>query len=384
MGCNLHNGITEARSENAEFEEKLEISKSSFSRKLYINGVSSISAQSDDILVVEEPKYFQQNIFSAQDIAYKQYIKPMMLRRMSKAIKMGLVTAKNALMEAGVRVPDAIIVGTGEGCKQDTEKFLENILDGQESFLTPTAFIQSTHNTVGGQIALDLKCTGYNMTYTQNSASFESALLDAILQFNEDRTIRSVLVGGVDELAKTSTPFYYLDGQLKKEAIPNLELLESETSGTITSEGANFFLLSKLRTKNSYASILDCALFNSISESKLPDTIKSFLKRNDLSISEIDAIVLGNNGDVRFDKYYKKLQEGIFSNTLQLGFKHLVGDYNTATAYAFWLSANIIKENRIPDFIKINSETKPDSIKNMLIYNQYLGKNHSLTLVQSL
>ena len=51
-----------------------------------------------------------------------------------------------------------------------------------KNILTPTSFIQSTHNTVGGQIALELQCKGYNFTYVHGSNSFESALLDAKLQ----------------------------------------------------------------------------------------------------------------------------------------------------------------------------------------------------------
>lgn len=352
-------------------------------RKMYINGMASIAAQTEENLFAGDLKSFQQNIFPATVVNYKEYIKPMMLRRMSKAIKMGLVAAKQALNEAGVEVPDSIIVGTGEGCKQDTEKFLENILDENESFLTPTAFIQSTHNTVGGQIALDLKCTGYNMTYTQNSVSFESALIDAKLQFAEDPDTRCVLVGGVDELAKTSTPFYNLDGQLKTGEINTAEILQSESGGTITSEGAAFFLLSEIRTQDSFAEISDCMIYREISEEKLQEEISWFLKKNDLKPEDLDAVILGNNGDVRFDHYYHQLQETILKNTLQLGYKNWVGDYNTVTAYSCWLGAEILKRNEIPQQLKLNNlEVKQP--KSILIYNQYLGKNHSLTLLRSL
>ena len=350
---------------------------------MYINGMASIAAQTEENLFAGDLKSFQQNIFPATVVNYKEYIKPMMLRRMSKAIKMGLVAAKQALNEAGVEVPDSIIVGTGEGCKQDTEKFLENILDENESFLTPTAFIQSTHNTVGGQIALDLKCTGYNMTYTQNSVSFESALIDAKLQFAEDPDTRCVLVGGVDELAKTSTPFYNLDGQLKTGEINTAEILQSESGGTITSEGAAFFLLSEIRTQDSFAEISDCMIYREISEEKLQEEISWFLKKNDLKPEDLDAVILGNNGDVRFDHYYHQLQETILKNTLQLGYKNWVGDYNTVTAYSCWLGAEILKRNEIPQQLKLNNlEVKQP--KSILIYNQYLGKNHSLTLLRSL
>lgn len=52
---------------------------------------------------------------------------------------------------------DAIITATGLGCLADTEKFMNALMDNREQMLNPTAFIQSTFNTVGAQLALLLK-----------------------------------------------------------------------------------------------------------------------------------------------------------------------------------------------------------------------------------
>ncbi|HKJ49248.1 MAG TPA: beta-ketoacyl synthase chain length factor, partial [Christiangramia sp.] len=248
--------------------------------------------------------------------------------------------------------------------------------------LSPTSFIQSTHNTVGGQIALDLKCKGHNMTFTQNSVSFESALLDALLQMQEDG-VRNILVGGVDETSNEFTGFQKLDGQIKSEAVNNLELLESKTNGTIISESAAFFSLTSESSPGSYAELKDVEIFNSIDPSKLESKIKDFLIKNNISVSEIDAVILGKNGDGRFDHYYEDLQDGIFSDECQVGFKHLVGENNSVSSYAFWLASRILKEKRIPEIFKLNA-LNCEKPKNILIYNQYLGKNHGLILLQSL
>src|SRR5690606_35841948 len=87
---------------------------------------------------------------------YKEYIDPKLTRRMARIIKMGVAAAIKALREAGVANPDAIIMGTGLGCLKDTERFLTDIIENKEGALSPTPFIQSTHNTIGGQIALML------------------------------------------------------------------------------------------------------------------------------------------------------------------------------------------------------------------------------------
>ena len=57
--------------------------------------------------------------------------------------------------------------------------FLRKMIEFEEKMLSPTAFIQSTHNTVGAQIALLLKCHHYNNTIVHRAFSFENALTEA-------------------------------------------------------------------------------------------------------------------------------------------------------------------------------------------------------------
>jgi len=351
-------------------------------KKLYINGISSISAQPENAGFEEDLNIYHHNIIPAVSPDYKSFIPPMALRRMSKAIRMGLTSAKIALKQAGITKPDAIITGTGEGCKQDTEKFLEAVLNQDEKLLTPTAFIQSTHNTIGGQLALNLECTGYNVTYTQNSASLESALMDTQLLFLEDPEINSVLVGGVDELSKKMTSFMYLDNQLKDREISNPDLLKSDSSGTITSEGAHFFSISTEKSEKTYAELIDISVFQAQTSENVSEKILKVLQLNNYKIQDIDLVILGNNGDNRFDHFYDHLQNGLFSEKPQLAYKHLTGDYKTVSGYAVWLACKIFKTNSIPEIFKLNAVTCQNP-KTILLYNQYLGDNHSIMILSS-
>lgn len=346
--------------------------------KIFINGISSISAQNLDF--EKDPVSYHGAIFPAISPDYKEFIKPMALRRMSKAIKMGISTAKMTLKEAQIANPDAIITGTGEGCKQDTEKFLVNILKQDEQLLTPTSFIQSTHNTIGGQIALNLGCKNYNVTYSQNSASLESALVDAELQLLEALEPQSILVGGVDELSEKITQFRSLDGQLKSVDIHNLDLLKEDSPGTITSEGSHFFSLSTEKSNTSYAELKAVTIKNSINPENINKEVEIFLEKYNLKPTNIDAVVLGNNGDNRFDHYYKNLQQNLFKSTAQLAYKHLVGDYDTVSGFAIYSACKILKSGRIPSILQQNT-AKPNKLKHILIYNQYLGRDHSLILL---
>src|SRR5690606_5551866 len=115
------------------------------------------------------------------DPDYKQWIDVKQIRRMSRVVKMGVAAANLSLEAAGLTAPDAIITGTAYGCLDDTGVFLKKMVEQQEEMLTPTAFIQSTHNTVAGQIALLLQCHGYNNTFVNRGFSFENALLDAMM-----------------------------------------------------------------------------------------------------------------------------------------------------------------------------------------------------------
>jgi len=128
---------------------------------------------------------------------YSEYIKPMVIRRMSKATKMSVACAFRCLKAIDYASLEAIIVGTGLGATTDTEKFLKVSIASEVNMLPPTAFIQSGHNSIAGHIALLLKNDCYNMTHVQQGLSFEHAMLDALLNLSEGK--KNVLVGGVDE-----------------------------------------------------------------------------------------------------------------------------------------------------------------------------------------
>ena len=133
----------------------------------------------------------------------RDFVKPLEARRMGKLMKASLLSSLKALRQAGIDCPDAIITGTSLGCWENTEALLIQIEQEGEVMLSPTYFMQSTHNTIGSNIAIRTHCHGYNITYTQGDDSLEWALRDArrLLQSGHCKT---VLVGCHDE----TTPLY--------------------------------------------------------------------------------------------------------------------------------------------------------------------------------
>jgi len=134
--------------------------------------------------------------------ALRQYISAGEARRMSLLMKASTLSSMQALREAGIECPDAIITATAYGMLETSEKFLTDMLENGEETLSPTLFMQSTHNTLSSAIAIRLKCHGYNMTYSQGSDSLRWALRDATRLIETGRA-RTVLVGLHDEATPT-------------------------------------------------------------------------------------------------------------------------------------------------------------------------------------
>ncbi|SHM42244.1 beta-ketoacyl synthase N-terminal-like domain-containing protein [Chryseobacterium polytrichastri] len=348
---------------------------------VYINSAACISVQdtlNENFIQNLTPENSIQ-IVKAIEPNYKEFIPPAMSRRMSKTVKMSSVASKYALKEAGIENPDAIIVGTGMGCSQDSEKFLKNVIDNNEEFLTPTYFIQSTHNTVAGQIALALQCHAYNFTYVNTSSSLEFSMLDAKLQIN-DGEADHVLVGSTDEQTDRTMELYKLNNTIKKEENLPVDYLDSTTEGVIWGEGSSFFVLGKEKTESSYAQLRDIKINNRLEQDEIQNFIGDFLTKNNLTFEEIDAVILGFSGDSKSDIYYTKAMD-LFPNSALLYYKHLSGEFNTASGFSTFMACHILKDQQIPEVMMING-VKREGIKNILLYNHLGGSDHSLLLLE--
>lgn len=77
--------------------------------------------------------------------------------------------------------------------------------------------------------------------------------------------------------------------------------------------------------------------------------------------------------------------EELFDPTRVVAYKHLVGEYDTATAFATWLGARFIKDNLVPETLQIRGKgegpLKSDPIKRVLIFNQAKGQDFTWILL---
>ena len=351
------------------------------SKCVYINGIGAVSTQGAWRQgLFHQAQELNHGINEAVSPSYKELIAPAMLRRMSNGVKMGIHAAQQALDESFIVVPDAVITGTGLGCSIDSEKFLRGILDNQEEFLTPTSFIQSTHNTVAAQIALRLGCKGYNFTYVHRSVSFESAALDGLMQLQDDQ-VRDILLGGVDELSQHTYGLLQLIGQIKQNGLHETVKC-SVSKGVNYAEGATFFTLSSERKETSYAQLIDVSLQHDLDHNELSTFVENFLIAQKIDYGQIDAIVLGINGDREYDKFYDIFGQ-TFGEIPTLYYKHLIGQYDTSSAFGLAVAARVLKDQEIPDVLFWNTHKMFKTLTNILVYNQFNGKDHSLILVRA-
>lgn len=348
----------------------------------YINGIGIISPQktfdTPDFLS-EVVEHNSKALYSFEP-SYKEFLNPNLARRMARIIKMGIAASTVCFRDAKIEMPDAIVTGTALGSLEDTEKFLWAIIHDDEQFLTPTAFIQSTHNTVSAQIALQLKCMNYNFTYVHKGFSFESAVLDGLMTLEEGEA-KNVLVGGHDEMTDKYYRVCDRIGYFKEETVPTMELINSKTCGSIAGEGAAFFVLSNSKSESSYAKLRGIkTIYKPENNQEIESKITELLSSKGLTTADIDVVVYGINGDARFDKTYYHLKDNFFKDSTSTYFKHLCGEYQTSGSFAMWVAAKILKTQTIPSAILIG-ENKVKQIKNVLIYNTFLDTDHSVFLL---
>lgn len=239
------------------------------------------------------------NRFIAVEPDYKRWITdPALSRRMSRVVKMGVAAGLQCLQSSDARV-DAIITATGWGCLADTEKFLKSIAAQNEDLLSPTPFIQSTFNTIGGQIALISGNRAYNTTYVHRAFSFESALLDAILLLQSGEAER-VLLGGIDESTPTVAQILTRMGISRKQGI---------------GEGATFFLLSRETKDRNAVQIIGLDMFSgNFSKAELDKKREAFLKKYDAD----GALIVSDDN-----------------------YKSICGEYPTASAFGLWHACSL-------------------------------------------
>jgi hypothetical protein len=298
------------------------------------------------------------------------------LRRMGKAVRIGVGAAVPLIKKK----PDGIIIGTANGGMEDCIKFLNQIIDYDEGMLTPGNFVQSTTNAIAGQLGLMSANKGYNITHVHRALAFENAAMDAVMMIAEHPGC-SYLLGGVDEISTYNYNIEDLGDWYKKETISNSALYAADSVGSIAGEGAAMFLVNDT-AENALAEVKGIHLIHSDDERYIAAELKIFLEKQLSDSTKPDLLLTGENGDNRLLKYYTACETVAGNDTIVARFKHMTGEYPTASAVATWLACHILQVQHMPEHMIKKAGTRKE-IKNILIYNNYKGLQHSFILLST-
>lgn len=322
---------------------------------------------------MDEPIFYSDELVKAVNPPFRDYMAVNEARRMGNLMKRALVVTLKVLADTGIEHPDAIITGTSIGSLDCTEKFLDAMVENEEETLSPTHFMQSTHNTVGSTLGIYTKTHGYNTTYSHGSVSFDQALLDAWMQMQLG-TISTALVGGHDEMV---APYYE---HLKKTGYVGREGMvpcgEVAVSMLLTTDGSRDHLCRLAGISISHQPTME----------QLRQQLAGILREASMNMGDVSAVMTGVNGNPVNDKPYQEIIEGLFPATAVpcLHYKHLFGENYTVPALGVYAASHCLKKNTVPSFLyHASSPCQCDSLNSILMVNRAEGGELSLILLKN-
>ena len=317
------------------------------------------------------------NKLTAVEPSYEK-IPPGILRRMSKPVRLG-IGASLPLLKEGVKL-NGIVIGTANAGMEDCFYFLKQLIEYNEGLLTPGNFVQSTPNALAAQVAMLHRNNGYNTTHVHLGLAFENALTDALL-LTEEHPEDTYLVGAVDDISTYNYNINLSDGWYKDEPPSMDNFYTTDTKGSIPGEGSAMFLVSGL-AQSALAALKGLETLHSADELMVQERTREFLFNSLPAGENIDLLISGENGDNRLAPYYLSCETCISPDAGIVRYKHMSGEYPTASAMALWLACHFLKSNPIPGHMVKRAGTS--RLKNILIYNCFKKTQHSLMLVSGL
>ena len=369
-------GLRDCETRDAASPRSPEVPKSR--SPIYVLSAKQISMQQplseewmDNPIVYEVP--FTRSI----DPSFKEYVSPIEARRMGRILKRALATSKEALKAAGCDTVDAIMTGTGFGCIENTEFFLDALSNEGEQLLKPTYFMQSTHNTISSLVAIQTKNYNYNATYAHKGISFESALNDAWLQFRLGK-IGSAMVGCHDEMTET---FYSI---MKKGGVMGQDderCGEVAVSVVLSREES---ALRQAQGPKPLCRLTGLKMLHQPTMNDLMDAVTTMLQSAEHSLADVDFILTGISGNHQNDTAYLAETKTLFGDKPLLKYKHLFGENFTASGLGFYVAAQCLNAGKVPTHLFVNAnETTDKQPVCILLFNRSDGKDYTLTLLET-
>lgn len=299
--------------------------------KVYIKTATQISMQqplSEEWMTA--PVEHTEPYVRSLDPNFRDWLNPLESRRMGKIMRRALVTAQKVMHDSGVQQPDAVITGTGLGCIENTELFLDQLCREGEEMLKPTYFMQSTHNTISSLISIHDHLHGYNTTYSHKSVSFDSAFLDAYTQLLLG-DIHTALVTGNDEMTPTYFSILQRAGYVGQP-------------GQVAAGEASVAMMLTTDPTDALCEVEEVRM--SVKDIQIPS-------------SPVDLLVLGTNGVPQNDSLYQKVAQQL-PEVETFEYKRLFGESYTVSGIGVYAAAHLIGKGRANRILFVNHSDNLD------------------------
>ena len=254
------------------------------------------------------------------------------VRRLKRLPRLALSLADAAYKDSEISdTPSSVFFGTGWGPLSDTYDFLTKLYESGEQFTSPTDFIGSVHNAPAGQIAIQFKSTGPNITTAGGDYSFEQALMAASLLTNDSDD--TLFVIGADESHEELSPLF------------DNSVLSDET----LSDGGGAFCLKRTETASGLK------------------IFPAFFERAENNPSIISSLISSLGGAKRINETFGAIFAGIpmayretgekqlgeflalseFKNPI-IDYRKFTGEFASASAVATVLAIRFLQDGEIP------------------------------------
>ena len=100
------------------------------------------------------------------------------------------------------------------------------------------------------------------------------------------------------------------------------------------------------------------------------------------TVKDIDCVLLGESGDAKMDATLLSWKESLPAGKMQATFKHLCGEYQTASSFGVWCAANLLRYQTVPDALR--PVGKAEELRRILVFNSYRNNNCSLFLLEKI
>ena len=286
----------------------------------------------------------------------------------------------------------AICLGSGWAEEGDEICFLENLVKFGEKGAKPAFFVNSVHNARASQVALNHGFRGENQTFTHDALSFESALWQGARLLCAGRA-RHAAVVGVDALCEFLEIHGHLLGYLGTSSSPLSPLSGQTMQGSLPGEGAAAFILAPAgSTDRPLARVVGVRARGPLTRAPALDAkaelafVEQAAADIGVKLADVGLFVLGANGDSALEPIYAAVAEGLRRAAPKAGvgvYRHLTGDYATASALGFALAVRAVHQQSVPAELRLVGDAPGAPLTTALLYHVSRLGHHSVMVVSA-